>query len=179
MVHVFVGSTNEGKVSACRLAFSSAFGEVEVKGFVVPSGVAPSPQGDECFVGATNRARGVREVTCARSLHCDYFVGIEGGMMALHDRWFGFSVTCVIDVEGKMSYGTSPMFELPPAFAQRVLEGTELGDVISEVTGDATFAERRGAVGLLTLGLLTREKAHEYGVVAALAPHLSAERYGR
>ena len=36
-----------------------------------------------------------------------------------------------------------------------------LGDIVTELTGDATFRERRGAVGLLTRGLLTRENAHE------------------
>ena len=178
MTHVVVGSTNEGKVVACRRAFHLAYGEVDVRGIAVPSGVAPSPQGDECFVGATNRARAVREVALACALQCDYFAGIEGGMLKLHDRWFGFSVSCVIDREDRTSYGTSPLYELPAAFADRVLQGTELGVVISEATGDSTYAERRGAVGLLTHGLLTREKAHEYGLLAALAPHLSANRYG-
>lgn len=177
MTHVTVGSANRGKLAACRRAFRLAFRDVDVRSLEVPSGVAPSPQGDECFVGARNRAEAARENASSLSVPCDYFVGIEGGMLNLHDRWFGFSVTCILDTGARVGYGTSPLFELPRAFTQRVLEGTELGVVISRETGDATFAERRGAVGLLTRGLLTREKAHEYGVLAALAPHLSLERY--
>jgi inosine/xanthosine triphosphatase len=177
MTHVMVGSANRGKLAACRRAFHHAFGDVDVSSLAVPSGVAPSPQDDACFVGATNRARAAREKAQARCLSCDYAVGIEGGMVNLHGRWFGFSVTCVLDAGQRVGYGTSPLFELPHEFSRRVLEGTELGVVISEVTADATFAERRGAVGLLTMGLLTREKAHEYGVLAALAPHLSPQRY--
>ncbi len=180
MTHVVVGSTNEGKVIACRRAFRRAFGEVEVSGIAVPSGVAEQPRGDECFVGARNRAEAVREAAKALSMPADYAVGIEGGMAKLHDRWFGFSAACVVDCSnGRAGYGTSPMFELPAAITASLLEGTLLGDIVTELTGDATFRERRGAVGLLTRGLLTRENAHEYGVLAALAPHLSPERYGR
>ena len=172
MMHVVVGSTNEGKVDACRRAFASAFGEVEIRSVDVPSGVAAQPVGDECFDGARNRAGAARGL-----LPGDFFVGIEGGMLDLYGRWFGFSVACVIDAHGCTGYGTSPLYPMPPGFARCVLEGTELGDVVTKVTGDPTYAERRGIIGLLTRELLTRERAHECGVLAALARHLSAERY--
>lgn len=177
MTHVIVGSTNEGKVAACRCAFERAFGVVEVQGIAVPSGVPAQPVGEECFNGARNRAIGAREASRQNRLAGDYFVGIEGGILLLYDTWFGFSVTCVIDGRGRTGYGTSPLFELPQSFALRALAGAELGDVVREATGGERVAERRGAVGLLTNGLLTREAAHESGVLAALAPHLSAERY--
>ena len=177
MLHVIVGSTNEGKIAACRRAFAQAYGDVDVLGIAVPSGVAAQPVGDECFVGAGNRADGARKVSIMLSPSVDYFVGIEGGITRLYGRWFGFSVACVVDVQGRKGFGTSPMFELPPSFADRALAGIELGHVVGEATGDASFAERRGAIGMLTHGLLTRETAHEYGVLAALGPHLSAEWY--
>jgi len=177
MVRVILGSTNEGKVAACRCAFERAFGAVEVHGVAVASGVPAQPVGEECFNGARNRAMGAREASRRNSLSGDYLVGIEGGMLLLYDTWFGFSVTCIIDGRGRTGYGTSPLFELPQSFALRALAGDELGDVVREATGDEHFAERCGAVGLLTNGLLTREAAHESGVLAALAPHLSAERY--
>ena len=177
MMHVVVGSTNEGKVDACRRAFRLAFGEVEVRAVEVPSGVAAQPVGDECFEGARNRAEGAREAARRLALPGDYFAGIEGGMLELYGRSFGFSVACVIDGSGRTRYGTSPLYPMPPGFAEHVRAGTELGDVVTQATGDPRFAERRGLIGLLTRGLLTREKAHEYGVLAALAPHLSAERY--
>jgi len=172
MMHVVVGSTNEGKVDAARRAFQSAFGEVEILSVDVPSGVAAQPVGEECFDGARNRAEAARMV-----LHGDYFVGIEGGMLDLYGRWFGFSVACVVDNDGRAGFGTSPLYPMPPGFAACVLEGTELGEVVTQVTGDPTYAERRGIIGLLTRELLTRERAHECGVLAALARHLSAERY--
>ncbi|RPJ62898.1 MAG: inosine/xanthosine triphosphatase [Acidobacteria bacterium] len=177
MMHVIVGSTNEGKIAACRRAFERAFGVVEVQGVAVPSGVPAQPVGEECFNGARNRGIGAREASRKNHLSGDYFVGIEGGILLLCDTWFGFSVTCVIDGRGRTGYGTSPLFELPRSFMLRALAGGELGDVVRELTGDKHFAERRGAVGLLTNGLLTREAAHESGVLAALAPHLSAGRY--
>jgi len=177
MLHVIVGSTNGGKIAACRRAFAQAYGSVDVLGIAVCSGVAAQPLGDECFVGAGNRANGARKSAAGLPFPSDFFVGIEGGIIRLYGRWFGFSVACVIDVRGRAGYGTSPLFDLPPSFVERALAGIEMGNVVGEATGDESFAERRGAVGLLTQGLLTRETAHEYGVLAALAPHLSSEWY--
>lgn len=177
MRHILVGSTNEGKIIACERAFQRAFGPADVRGIAVSSGVAEQPQGDECFVGARNRAEAVRRAANSLHIPVDYAVGIEGGMIRLHDRWFGFSTACILDRNERMGYGTSPMFELPAAMAASLLDGRLLGDIVTELTGDEAFRSRCGAVGLLTNGVLTREQAHEYGVLAALAPHLTAEMY--
>jgi len=177
VLNLVVGSTNSGKVSAARNVFRRAYGAVNVVSLQVDSGVGAQPLGDDCFVGAYNRAMAAGEVGRARDLPVDYAVGIEGGLLKLHDRWFGLSVACVIAGAGRASYGTSPLFEMPGSVAEEVANGTELGDIMIRLSGDESIRQKRGAIGFLTRGLLTREAAHEAAVSAALAPHLSPERY--
>ncbi|MBN1856307.1 MAG: inosine/xanthosine triphosphatase [Dehalococcoidia bacterium] len=179
MLQVIVGSTNSGKVDAVRRAFARSFGDVKVVEREVASGVAAQPVGEECFSGARNRACAARDVAKNESLHADFCVGIEGGLLKLHGTWFGLSVVCILSGDGPVSFGTSPLFEMPEPIVDEVLEGKELGDIMIELSGDADIRERLGAVGYLTHGLLTREEAHEAAVVVALAPHLSRDVYER
>ena len=177
MLNVIVGSTNSGKVNATRSVFRRAYGSVDVSALPVESRVGKQPIGDDCFVGAHNRAATAFEEARAKALPVDYAVGIEGGLLSLHERWFGLSVACVVDGSGRASFGTSPLFQMPDDVVEEVTYGTELGDIMIRLSGDASIRQRRGAVGFLTRGLLTREAAHEAAVSAALAPHLSPERY--
>ena len=174
---IVVGSTNSGKVNAARNVFRRAFRSVTVVALPVDSAVGSQPIGDDSFVGAQNRAVAAIEQARAKDLPVNYSVGIEGGMLRLHGRWFGLSVACVVDGTGRASYGTSPLFEMPDDVAEEVANGAELGDIMIRLSGDASIRQSRGAIGFLTRGLLTREAAHEAAVSAALAPHLSPERY--
>ena len=177
MIQVIVGSTNCGKVDAVRRAFSRGFGDVVVVERQVVTGVAAQPVGEECFTGARNRARAVFDAARGESLPADYCVGIEGGLLQLHETWFGLSVVCVVSKSSAMSYGTSPLFEMPKSIVTAVVGGKEVGDIMIKLSGAPDIRERQGAVGYLTHGLLMREEAHEKAVLAALAPHLSKDVY--
>jgi len=177
MLKIVVGSTNSGKVNATRNVFRRACGSVDVSALPIDSGVGKQPIGEECFTGARNRAESAFGEARRKALPVDFAVGIEGGLLWLHERWFGLSVACVLDGEGRVSFGTSPLFQMPDGVVEEVTNGTELGDIMIRLSGDASIRQRRGAVGFLTRGLLTREAAHEAAVSAALAPHLSPEVY--
>ncbi len=179
MVTVVVGSTNSAKVEAARHAFQRCFGSVKVVGLEVDSAVSAQPVGDECFSGARNRALAAQSQATARSLDADYCLGIEGGLLNLRETWFGVSVVCVIDSDGSESYGTTPMFEMPASFVRRVLDGCELGDIMAQVSGEPDIRRSVGAVGYLTKGMLTRTSMYEDGIIAALAPCMSADVYER
>jgi inosine/xanthosine triphosphatase len=177
VVSVIVGSTNNAKLEAARHAFRRCFGRVKVVGLEVDSAVSAQPLGEECFLGARNRALAARSHAAARSLDVDYCLGIEGGLLKLRETWFGVSVVCVVDRHGRESYGTTPMFEMPDSIVQSVLEGRELGDIMGEVSGEPDIRRTMGAVGFLTKGMLTRRSMYEDGIIAALAPFLSADIY--
>ncbi len=179
MVSVIVGSTNSAKVEAARHAFQRCFGMVKVVGLEVDSAVAAQPVGEECFSGARNRALAARSQAAARSLDVDFCLGIEGGLLKLGEMWFGAGVVCVVDSHGRESYGTTPMFEMPASIVREVLDGRELGDIIDEVSGEPHVRRSGGAVGYLTKGMLTKMSVYEDGILAALAPCVSADVYER
>jgi len=179
VVSVIVGSTNSAKVEAARHAFQRCFGRVKVTGVEVDSAVGAQPVGEECFSGARNRAVAARDQAVVRSLDMDYCVGIEGGLVKMRETWFGVSIVCVTDSLGREGYGATPMFEMPASIVRRVLDGRELGDIMGEVSGMPDIRRTLGAVGYLTKGMLTRTTMYEDGIIAALAPFVSADVYER
>ena len=59
---------------------------------------------------------------------------------------------------------------LPQIIADRVLkDGTELGQAMDEYANTVDIKRGKGAIGVLTRGLLTRQGAYEYIVKLALA----------
>ncbi len=74
---------------------------------------------------------------------------------------------------GTEGVGGSLSMPLPPGVIARLRRGEELGlamDAEAEVTGTKTG---RGAVGILTAGLVDRQAAYEPLVAYALAPLLT------
>jgi non-canonical (house-cleaning) NTP pyrophosphatase len=64
---------------------------------------------------------------------------------------------------------------LPPSVAAAVREGLELGHAMDRVTGGVDTKRGAGAVGILTAGLIDRQRAYEVLVTYALAPWLAVE----
>ena len=65
---------------------------------------------DETFAGAENRARALAQRNAQEALATHYCVGIEGGVVHLHGRWFAFGVICIAerrDDWGSASHRTS------------------------------------------------------------------------
>ena len=65
---------------------------------------------------------------------------------------------------------------LPAAVAERVRRGEELGHAMDAVAAAVGTKYGRGAVGILTAGLIDRQAAYEPLVTYALAPWLAAQR---
>ena len=174
---VLVGSSNGTKIGAVQDVFDGCFGAVEVIGIEVDSGVAAQPVGDETFIGAENRARGLIRLNAEQGLCAHYCVGIEGGIAPLHDRWFAFGAVCIADAEGRLGFGVTSHFELPDQVAAALADGTELGSVIDELTGLRDTRLGGGAIGFLSQGRLDRRGLAAQGVFMALIPFLNDELF--
>ncbi|HVP23942.1 MAG TPA: inosine/xanthosine triphosphatase [Conexivisphaerales archaeon] len=166
-VTVAVGSTNSVKVQAAKKAFEPYF-EAEVVGMGASSGVGPQPLGGEAFEGARNRA--VNAMRLARS---DFAVGLEGGIIELDGRRFGFAAVSIVDAKGNSSFATTGLFPLPRDVLKLVEEGLELGDAMDRVTGLSDVKHGPGAVGILTKGVIDRTALYAHGTTLALIPHLN------
>lgn len=171
--HVVVGSANPVKVAAVRAVLERAGCSARVEGLAVASGVADQPVGDaETIRGATQRARAALDANGA-----DLAVGLEGGVV----EEGGFMRTCawaaVVSRDGRVGVGGSLAMILPDRVAVLVREGVELGHAMDRVTGVHNTKHNAGAVGILTGGLVDRQRAYEWLVTYALAPFLSPDHY--
>ena len=176
-MNVLVGSRNPVKLTATEEAFSRFFDAVDVVGIDVKSKVSQQPIEDETFVGARTRAFELSRVNEARHLEAEFFVGIEVGIKRLFHRWFAFGVMCIMDGRGRIGYGTSPFFELPPSIIEKLLNGIELGEVMDTLIGEKNTKQKQGAVGYFTKDVMTRKSYYVAGLTVALIPFLNSDHY--
>jgi inosine/xanthosine triphosphatase len=174
---VLVGSLNPVKIEAVRRAFELHFSDLEVVGVEVTSDVRAQPVGDETFIGAQNRAVALVQMNADEQLGAAYCVGLEGGMAEFHGRWLAFGVLCIADAAGRLGFGVSPMFELPPGITDELLAGAELGHVIDRLSGDHNSKQKGGAIAFLTQGRVDRCTLYAQGLAVALVPFLNEELY--
>jgi inosine/xanthosine triphosphatase len=167
---ILVGSDNPVKIEAVREAFSHYYEEVEIVSFEVESGVPDQPVNDDTYKGAENRANELVVINERKNLNADFFVGVEGGILQVYQRWFGFGCMCIINKDGNKSFGTSAHFELPNNVTERLLQGEELGNVMDEVQNKQNTKQKQGAIGYFTAGVMNRKELYVPGLISALVP---------
>jgi inosine/xanthosine triphosphatase len=164
---VVVGSVNPVKVAAVRAVVLRCAPAAEVLGIAVVSGVPDQPWGDaETRAGALERARAALRHDPLSQLA----VGLEGGVVREAD---GTVMSCAwaaaVDRAGVVGTGGSLALPLPPAVVALLDAGVELGHAMDRVAGTVGTKHGRGAVGLLTDGLIDRQAAYETLVTYALS----------
>jgi inosine/xanthosine triphosphatase len=172
--HIAVGSTNPVKIGAVQHMLATVAPLARIEGVVVSSTVADQPFGDdETIRGALARARAARDV-----LDADLGVGIEGGVV---DEQNGAMRTCawaaIVDRAGRSGVGGSLAVTLPPRVAALVRGGLELGHAMDRIVGEHDTKRGKGAVGILTAGIVDRQRAYEVLVSYALARFLTPDLY--
>jgi len=168
---VAVGSTNRVKVHATRAVIGPLAPHARFEGIAVPSGVSDQPFGDdETIRGAANRAEAARD-----ALDADLGVGIEGGCVTTSEGLRTCAWAVVVDRGGKRGTGGSLAMPLPAAVTRMVRDGAELGHAMDLLVQQHDTKRGAGAVGILTAGLVDRQRAYEVLLTYALAPFLTPE----
>ena len=199
-IRIAVGSKRAPKIEAVREALE-AFGPLlhpkasfEVRGFEVASGVSHTPRSHaELMAGARGRCEAVMGLerqghldSVATSTESSYFVGLEGGLDVVYEDGYKTgrrlvfleSWAFVCDADGEGLYGRSGAILLPDALAAEVLDrGVELSDAIEAYTGMRGVRDSRGAWGVLTQNLITRQESFRTAVISAFAPFFNASLY--
>lgn len=170
---VAVGSTNPVKIAAVAAVLARCGWTASVVSVAVASGVRDQPFGDaETIRGATQRARAALAAGDA-----DVGVGLEGGVVEDDGGMRTCAWASVVARDGRVGVGGSLAMPLPPRVAALVRDGVELGHAMDRVTGAIGTKHGAGAVGILTAGLVDRQRAYETLVAYALAPFLSPAQY--
>ncbi|MCA9213780.1 MAG: inosine/xanthosine triphosphatase [Planctomycetales bacterium] len=170
---ILVASQNPVKAGAIESAYLAMFGTSPIMSTIsVSSGVPDQPMSDhETLQGAMNRARRARE---AESNH-DFYVGVEGG---IEEHATGMIAFAWIVIFGQQLSGKSrtATFPLPPAIADLVRAGTELGKADDIVFGVDNSKQDVGAVGLLTGHVVSRQQLYEHAAKFAFIPFRDQNR---
>jgi inosine/xanthosine triphosphatase len=171
---VAVGSKNPVKIGAVRAVLAQVSPNARIEGVAVTSTVPDQPVGDD----ETIRGALARAVAARGALGADLGVGIEGGVVEEAD---GGMRTCawavVVGAHDRRGIGGSLAMSLPAAVADLVRGDIELGHAMDRLIGEHDTKQRTGAVGILTAGLVDRQRAYEVLVGYALAPFLTPELY--
>jgi len=174
-VRVVVASHNPVKIEAVRSGFQRMFphSQIEVISVNVPSGVGIQPLSDaETLQGALNRARAARRQLPA----ADYWAGVEGGVEEKDGTMSAFAWVVILSAGG-CGKARSATFDLPPALADLVRQGVELGEADDRLFGRHNSKQQNGAVGLLTGDVIDRAAYYEQPVILALIPFKNPRLY--
>jgi inosine/xanthosine triphosphatase len=189
-VYIAVGSTRKPKLGAVREALASIgpllapHRVIEVVGAEVESGVGHTPVSrEELMLGARQRAEAVVKLATQNREPWSYFVGLEGGLDVVQD---GGQRRVFLEGWAHVSDGTHGFFgrsggiEIAESIAEEVIDrGTELSVAIDRFAGEAGIRDTRGAWGVLSGNLITRQEAFRIAVITAFAPFYNAKMYRR
>jgi inosine/xanthosine triphosphatase len=177
MITLVVASTNPVKLQAASNGFQRLFpgSELNVVAAEVSSDVAHQPTSDdETLRGALSRSANAQ----AAQPHADYWIGIEGGIQPIGQEMTAFAWIVVRSKE-MLGKGRSGTFFLPPAVAELIRQGKELGEADDVVFGRSNSKQENGAVGLLTDNAIDRAQLYEHAMVLALIPFKNESLYAR
>ena len=175
MAHIVIASHNPVKILAARRAFERMFPgqEFEISSAGVASGVSHQPfTSAETRLGALNRARGAAQTHPA----ANFWVGIDGGVEADGDLLAAFAWVAVVST-AQVGLSRSGTFYLPPAVAELVRAGAELGEADDIVFQRSNSKQEQGAVGLLSGGIIDRAGLYEHAAILALLPFKNPDLY--
>ncbi len=175
MPRLVIASTNPVKVQAAANGFRRLFPHepIETRVVSVPSGVSVQPRSDtETLLGALNRADNARHTLP----NADYWIGIEGGIQDDGDDMLAFA-WIVIRSRDQLGKARTGAFCLPPAVADLVRQGKELGEADDLVFGQTNSKQNDGAVGLLTGNVIDRAQLYEHAMILALIPFKNEALY--
>ena len=165
---IVVGSINPVKVEAVRNVMEKIYGNVRITAVEVKTEVPEQPFESETRKGAIRRAE------LALGSH-QMAVGIEAGVFEREEGLFDIQYCAVLDRSGTVSVGMGPGFMYPDDIADLVRVGYTVSQAIEELYGESDIGRKKGAIGMLSNGLLDRRTLTEQAVTAAMIPRISSE----
>ncbi len=170
---IAVGSANPVKLAAVETILGRAFPNAKFAPTTVPSGVPEQPWGDEeTRTGALNRAR-----KALTEFGANLGVGLEGGLLETPVGMMTCAWCAIVDSNGTVGYGSGVSILLPPSVEENIRQYGELGPAMDALVNEHNTKQGRGAVGILTNGLTSRQTAYEQLVAMAAAPFVTNYYY--
>lgn len=162
-LNVAIASRNPAKIHAVSAILESLQMNFELVPVDAGSGVSAQPFSlAETRQGAVNRAR------AALQENFDLAFGLEGGVYELEGMLYLCNWGAMATKEGRVYTAAGAQIPLPDGIATQLKNGRELGPVMDEYADEFGVREHKGAIGILTAGLIKRNEMFEH-IVELLA----------
>ncbi|MFC3211972.1 DUF84 family protein [Planomicrobium okeanokoites] len=148
---IAVASKNPAKISAVEDCLAELAVPCEITAVETDSAVSAQPFSiKETRQGAVNRA------VSAIEGGYDFAVGLEGGVYELDGTMYVCNWGALATSTGKLYTAGGAQIPLPEEIAVEVRNGQELGPVMDAYANEAGIRQYKGAIGILTDGLIHR-----------------------
>lgn len=165
-INVIVASKNAAKIGAVSKVLSELKIDAELISIETDSGVSAQPRTiSETRKGAVNRARN------ARLEDSDFAIGLEGGVFELDGQMYLCNWGALAAKGGKVYTAAGAQIPLPEEIANQLRNGRELGPVMDHYANETEIRHHKGAVGILTDGLINRDEMFVHVVKLLMGQH--------
>lgn len=174
IMKVIVATKNPGKVLGVQKAFVSYFGNFEIEGIPVSSGVGDQPINEDIQKGARGRVSNLITYAKERDMEADYYVAIESGITNLFGGWMNVSMAFIQDRNGYIGFGMSPGYPVPNRYIEEI-KNTSMGQVMDRLFKQHNSGDTGGGIQMLTRNQVTRIDLTKDACLMALLPFLNSE----
>lgn len=152
-----IASNNPAKIKAVSTVLEKLQFEAEIVPVEAESGVSAQPFTlTETRQGAVNRAQ------TALLGGFDLAFGLEGGVYELEGVLYLCNWGALATKEGYVYTAAGAQLPLPEKISEQLRAGRELGPVMDEYAGEIGVRHHKGAIGILTAGLIKRNEMFEH-----------------
>lgn len=145
-----IASKNPSKINAVSSVLKNIEWPVDLSAVDAESEVSPQPFSlQETRQGAVNRAKNaVGEF--------DFAIGLEGGVYEMEGTLYLCNWGALATQDGRLFTAAGAQIPLPPEIAAGLYTGIELGPVMDDYANESGIRQHKGAIGILTDGLVNR-----------------------
>lgn len=169
-----IGTKNPGKIEGAKLALLKFFENVDIEGIKVNSNVNDQPIDEDIYLGAKNRCLNLINYAKQNNINADFFMAVESGLSNKLGKPVIINVACIINKEGKESFGTSAGFPVPQKYLEDIKRDT-LGTVMDKLFNSTNLNIGTGGAGILTHGVITRIDLNYQSFVMALTTFVNGK----
>lgn len=162
-----IASKNPAKINAVSIVMTELGLVFDLQAADTASGVSAQPvTQEETRLGAINRSKQ------ALGLGVELAFGLEGGVFELEGQMYLCNWGALYSKEGLLFTAAGAQIPLPEEIAVRLREGEELGPVMDDYAQESGIRKHKGAVGILTAGLINREEMFQHIVKLLIGQYL-------
>ncbi|MCH4826959.1 MAG: DUF84 family protein [Planococcus sp. (in: firmicutes)] len=149
-IRAAIASKNPAKINAVSNVLKNMEWAIDLSAIDADSEVSAQPfSQQETRQGAVNRAKNALG-------DYDFAIGLEGGVYELEGTLFLCNWGALATQDGQVFTAAGAQIPLPEEIAEGLRKGTELGPIMDEYANESGIRQHKGAIGILTNGLVNR-----------------------